>query len=245
MTRLTLTLLTLAIAAPAAAAQDKAAAPGKPTPGAPAAAPAGDPDQQLYSLGLAISESLKNFTLTPAELEKVLAGVRDGATGKPKFPFDQKAQASVNDLARTRFAAVAEKEKTKGAAAVQKAAAEKGAIKTASGAVVIPMVEGKGASPGPTDTVKVHYTGTLLDGKVFDSSRERGQPTEFPLNGVIKCWGEAVQKMKVGGRAKIVCPSDIAYGERGSPPVIPGNATLTFDVELLEVMKAPAGGEKK
>jgi len=85
--------------------------------------------------------------------------------------------------------------------------------------------------------VKVHYTGSLVDGKVFDSSRERNQPAEFALNQVVPCWTEALQKIKVGGRAKVVCPAAIAYGEQGRPPVIPGNAVLTFDIELLGITK--------
>ena len=106
------------------------------------------------------------------------------------------------------------------------------------------------ASPKPTDTVKVHYHGTLIDGTVFDSSVKRGQPAEFPLNGVIKCWTEGVQKMKVGGEATLVCPPAIAYGERGAPGAIPPNATLVFKVELLGVTPgapapAPAPAGKK
>jgi FKBP-type peptidyl-prolyl cis-trans isomerase len=238
---LALALFSLTLAAPAAAQNAKPAPPAQPAAPSPA-----DTDKALYALGLAISESLKSFTLTPAELEKVMGGLRDGAAGKGRFPFDQKAQQLVSDLAKGRFAAAAEKEKAKGAAYLEKSAKEKGAVKTAGGAVVIPLAEGKGATPAPTDTVKVHYTGTLVDGKVFDSSRQRGQPAEFPLNQVVPCWTEAFQKIKVGGKAKIVCPSSIAYGEQGRPPVIPGNAVLTFDIELLDIVKAPppAGAKK-
>ena len=105
--------------------------------------------------------------------------------------------------------------------------------------VYIPVSEGSGASPKPTDRVKVHYHGTLQDGTVFDSSVERGQPATFPLNGVIACWTEGLQKMKVGGKAKLVCPSDIAYGDRGAPPKIKPGATLTFDVELISIEPPP------
>ena len=94
---------------------------------------------------------------------------------------------------------------------------------------------GTGASPKASDTVKVNYRGTLMDGTEFDSSYKRNQPTTFPLNGVIKCWTEGVQKMKVGGKAQLVCPSELAYGDQGHPPVIPPGATLTFEVELLEI----------
>ncbi len=116
-----------------------------------------------------------------------------------------------------------------------KAAAEPGASVTASGLVYRALKEGDGASPKATDTVKVHYRGTFPDGKEFDSSYSRGQPAEFPLNRVIPCWTEGVQKMKVGGKARLACPSRIAYGERGAGGVIPPNATLLFEVELLGI----------
>jgi FKBP-type peptidyl-prolyl cis-trans isomerase FkpA len=116
-----------------------------------------------------------------------------------------------------------------------KAAAEKGAQKTESGLVYLSLKEGAGANPKETDTVKVHYRGTLPGGKEFDSSIARGQPAEFPLNRVIQCWTEGVQRMKVGGKAKLTCPPGIAYGERGAGGVIPPNATLQFEVELLGI----------
>ncbi|MDG2333726.1 MAG: FKBP-type peptidyl-prolyl cis-trans isomerase [Myxococcota bacterium] len=102
-----------------------------------------------------------------------------------------------------------------------------------SGLIISKIVEGDGASPGATDMVEVHYHGTFPDGRVFDSSVERGQPASFPLNRVIKCWTEGLQLMKVGGKALLICPPDIAYGPRGRPPKIPGNSTLHFEVELL------------
>jgi FKBP-type peptidyl-prolyl cis-trans isomerase FkpA len=117
---------------------------------------------------------------------------------------------------------------------LDKAAAEAGAERTASGLVYRELEPGTGPSPKATDTVKVHYRGTLIDGKEFDSSYG-GEPIEFPLNRVIPAWTEGVQKMKVGGKARLVCPSTIAYGERGAPPVIPGGATLVFEVELLGI----------
>lgn len=117
------------------------------------------------------------------------------------------------------------------------AAKEPNAIVTGSGLVYRSLREGKGPSPSETDTVKVHYRGTFADGKEFDSSYSRGQPAEFPLNRVIKCWTEGVQRMKVGGRAKLTCPPAIAYGERGAGGVIPPNATLQFEVELLSISK--------
>ena len=106
---------------------------------------------------------------------------------------------------------------------------------TSSGLGIEMLKEGTGAQPKATDTVQVHYHGTFEDGKVFDSSVERGQPARFPLNRVIPCWTEGLQLMKVGGKARLTCPAKIAYGERGSPGRIPGGATLIFEVELLGI----------
>ena len=115
------------------------------------------------------------------------------------------------------------------------AAKEEGAVVTPTGLVYRSLKDGAGASPAASDTVKVHYRGTFPDGKEFDSSYKRGQPIEFPLGGVIKCWTEGVQRIKVGGKAKLTCPPEIAYGERGAGGVIPPNATLVFEVELLGI----------
>ena len=121
-------------------------------------------------------------------------------------------------------------------ATLDAAAKEAGASVTASGLVYRLLAEGKGANPKATDIVRVHYRGTFPDGKEFDSSHKRGEPTEFPLNRVIPCWTEGVQLMKTGGKAKLTCPSAIAYGPRGTPGgPIPPNATLVFEVELLAI----------
>lgn len=124
------------------------------------------------------------------------------------------------------------------AAALAPAFAADAPAAAASGLVYKSLKDGKGPQPAATDVVKVHYRGTFPDGKEFDSSYGRGQPAEFPLNRVIKCWTEGVQKMKVGGKAKLTCPPGIAYGERGTPGgPIPPNATLHFEVELLDIVK--------
>lgn len=115
------------------------------------------------------------------------------------------------------------------------AAKEAGAVVTPTGLVYRSLKDGNGAAPAASDRVKVHYRGTFPDGREFDSSFKRGEPIEFPLSGVIPCWTEGVQRMKVGGKAKLTCPSAIAYGERGAGGVIPPNATLVFEVELLGV----------
>jgi FKBP-type peptidyl-prolyl cis-trans isomerase len=253
-----LAALALLLAVPAAAQDPAKPEPAKPEAAKPEAprAEAGKPDaakkpaaaapakmdtaKTLYGLGLAIARNVEVFSLTPAELEQVVKGIRDGVAGKPKMPFDQGMQTALNELARARMPKAAEKasshEKEVGAPYLAKMAKEPKAKKTPSGAIVISETEGTGASPKETDKVKVNYTGTLVNGTVFDSSAGRG-PAEFPLNGVVKCWTEALQLMKVGGKAKVVCPAAIAYGEQGHPPVIPGNAVLTFEVELLDVVK--------
>ena len=120
-------------------------------------------------------------------------------------------------------------------AVTTEAAKEAGAVVTTSGLVYRSLKDGAGASPSASDKVKVHYRGTFPDGKEFDSSYKRNEAIEFPLNGVIKCWTEGVQRMKVGGKAKLTCPPAIAYGERGAGGVIPPNATLLFEVELLAI----------
>jgi FKBP-type peptidyl-prolyl cis-trans isomerase FkpA len=124
-----------------------------------------------------------------------------------------------------------------GAHAAAPAAPEAKEVKTPSGIVITTLKEGSGDSPKSTNTVKVHYRGTLPDGQEFDSSYKRGQPASFPLNRVIPCWTEGVQTLKVGGKARLVCPSNLAYGPRGIPGTIPPDATLIFEVELLEIVK--------
>ncbi|MBI5070950.1 MAG: FKBP-type peptidyl-prolyl cis-trans isomerase [Deltaproteobacteria bacterium] len=190
----------------------------------------------LYAVGLAVSRELGVFQLSAAELEVVKKGITDGVTGKKPAVELETYNPKIQELAKVRRDAQGAKLASAGKDTLDKAAKEKGAEKTASGLVVVTLKEGTGASPKETDTVRVHYRGTLVDGKEFDSSYKRGQPAEFPLNGVIKCWTEGVQKIKVGGKAKLVCPSAIAYGERGAGASIPPNATLVFEVELLDIV---------
>lgn len=205
--------------------------------GARAADLANDEQKTLYALGIAISQSLNDFALTPAELEIVKAGLTDGVTKRePKVDINTYGPR-IEKMVQARAGAVAEGQKKAGAAFVTKAAAESGAKKTASGAIVKTIKEGSGPMPKATDTVTVHYHGTLIDGTVFDSSVQRGQPATFPLANVVKCWTEGVQLIKVGGKSRLVCPAALAYGDRGSPPRIPPGATLVFEVELIEIGK--------
>jgi FKBP-type peptidyl-prolyl cis-trans isomerase FkpA len=196
-----------------------------------------DEQKTLYAIGLAVAGSLAPFALSPAEFELVKAGMTDGVLNRQRQVDLQAYGTKIQELQRVRASVVAAAEQKMGQAVVDKAAAEKGATKTASGLVMVPIKPGTGASPKAADRVKVHYHGTLADGTVFDSSVQRGEPATFPLNGVIPCWTEGLQLMKVGGKSRLVCPAALAYGDRGAPPRIKPGATLTFEVELLEIVK--------
>lgn len=195
----------------------------------------------LYGFGALIAERtpVKQAGLSPEELAEVVRGMKDAAAGKELEVKLEDFAPKVDQLLNEKQTQRAEAEKKKGAEFLAKSAKEKGAKKTASGLIYFETQAGTGAQPKATDTVSVHYKGTLTDGTEFDSSYKRGQPTEFPLNGVIKCWTEGVALMKTGGKAKLVCPSDIAYGDRGAGAGIPGGATLVFEVELISI-KEPA-----
>jgi FKBP-type peptidyl-prolyl cis-trans isomerase len=188
----------------------------------------------VYAIGLALAQSLQPYYLTPAEVELVKAGLTDGLADKGKVDLKE-YRVKVQELAQARAKVAAESEKKDAQVFLDKMAKEKGGQKTESGLIFFEVEPGKGESPKPTDTVKVHYHGTLRDGTVFDSSKERGTPATFPLNRVIPCWTEGVQKMKVGGKAKLICPSAIAYGDRGAPPKIKPGAPLVFEVELIGI----------
>jgi|CXWL01.1.fsa_nt_gi FKBP-type peptidyl-prolyl cis-trans isomerase FkpA/FKBP-type peptidyl-prolyl cis-trans isomerase FklB len=199
--------------------------------------PTTDDQKALYALGTALSQSIANFNLTEAEVEFVKSGLTDGVLKRTPKVDVQAFLPKVQQLQQARMAGVADAEKKVGQAYLAKAAAEKGAIKTDSGIVITTSKPGTGASPKATDKVKVHYHGTLIDGTVFDSSVQRKEPATFPLGSVIPCWIEGVQRMKVGGKSRLVCPSQVAYGDKGAPPQIKPGATLIFDVELLDIVK--------
>jgi len=205
-------------------------------PAAWAQEPKSEDDKAFYAIGYSLAERLGPFALSATELEMVKAGLADGVLGRPRKADPRASMERIKQIRDTRAAAVAAAEKKAGDAFVAKAAAGSGAKKTESGLVITTIKAGTGPSPKATDKVKVHYHGTLTDGTVFDSSVQRGQPATFPLNGVIKCWTEGVQLMKVGGKSRLVCPSELAYGERGAPPRIKPGATLIFEVELLEIV---------
>jgi len=207
--------------------------------GSAAAADMTEHQKTLYAVGQALARQVRVFDLKHDELDAVQRGFRDGVLGA-KSAVDMNVYGpKIQQLAAERQAAAARAAEAEGDKLLAKAAAEKGAVKDSDGLVFRSLREGKGASPKATDTVTVNYRGTLPDGREFDSSYSRHKPAEFPLDRVIKCWTEGVQKMKVGGKAKLTCPPQIAYGERGAAGgLIPPNATLTFEVELLAIKPA-------
>ncbi|MES1208036.1 MAG: FKBP-type peptidyl-prolyl cis-trans isomerase [Pseudomonadota bacterium] len=208
--------------------------------GGSAAEPKTDDEKAFYALGLDVGKNIEVFGLQPNEAELVKAGLSDAiAKRKPKVDLEA-VRPKIFELARKRQELKAGDEKKKGKEMVDKAAKEAGAKQLPSGLVIKSTRPGTGASPSESDTVKVHYEGRLTDGTVFDSSYKRNQPAEFPLKGVVRCWTEGLQQMKIGEKAQLTCPADIAYGDQGRPPTIPGGATLVFDVELLEIVKPPA-----
>ena len=246
---LTIAALTAALAWPAVA-QQAAPPAAQPTPvPAPAAAPAAggialdtEEHKTLYALGLALSQNLIRLDLQPAEVDYLVAGLADGVLKRePQLKLDDYA-VKVQELAQQRFTAASEREAAAGKQFVDEMAAREGAVKTDSGIVLFTVQEGQGPAPVATDVVRVHYTGTLPNGEKFDSSVDRGEPATFPLDQVIPCWTEALQRMKVGGKARVVGPAELAYGAQGRPG-IPPNSPLVFEVELLGIGEAPAAPE--
>jgi FKBP-type peptidyl-prolyl cis-trans isomerase len=203
-----------------------------------AADPQTDEQKAFYALGVGLSKQLMQLQpLTAGEVEMINAGLGDALNGKPAKADPEQFGPKIREIAQARMKVAGETEKKKGVEFLEKAAKEKGAKKTESGLVYSETTPGTGDQPKASDTVKVNYRGTLIDGTEFDSSYKRNQPATFPLSGVIKCWTEGLQLMKVGGKSKLVCPSDIAYGDRGSPPTIKPGSTLIFEVELLSIEK--------
>jgi FKBP-type peptidyl-prolyl cis-trans isomerase FkpA len=244
MTRKSMSALLLGVTVLAWGCQKKEKAPVAAT-----AAPMTDDEKAVYALGAAMgdqaSQTVKALKLTPAELDVFKKGIAASLAGqKSEYTLEQYGQR-LQARAQANALLSASGEKEKGAAFRETAAKEPGAVKTASGLVFKSLQPGKGRSPKATEVVRVNYRGTLTDGKEFDASAKHGGPVTFPLNQVIPCWGEGLQRMKVGERARLVCPSEIAYGDRSQGEIPPG-ATLVFEVELLAIGGGnPANAAKK
>jgi len=199
-------------------------------------APETEEQKVLYAIGYVLSRSLMNYDLTTEHLDIVQQGILDGVRGIPAKVEIQEYPPKIEDFLAARRAAVVETEQTAGTAFREKAAAEAGAQVKDSGLIYTEQEAGDGTSPTESDTVKIHYHGTLRDGAVFDTSRvEGGEPATFALSAVVPCFSEGIRLMRVGGKSKLVCPPEMAYGERGFPPMIPPGATLVFEVELIEI----------
>lgn len=215
-------LLTLALSGAARAAGD-------------AADPANNEERIAYALGLTLAENLREFALSPREFELVLRGLEDGQLGREPKVSLRMWGPRVEGLRQARARGAAQRDAAATAAFLAKAASAPGAVKTPSGLVFRELSSGSGASPKPSDRVRVAYTGTLHDGTVFDSTAAQGRPASFALDGVIACWREALPRMRVGGKAEVTCPAELAYGAKGAPPAVPPNAALRFEVELLGI----------
>ena len=192
-----------------------------------------------YAFGVMMGTSLKEFKLE-VDYNELLKGLKESS--KKSEEEIASAQKVLQRASEASFKKEAAENSAKEAEFLEKNAKKDGVKTTESGLQYEVLSEGTGPLPTLTDTVKVHYKGTLLDGTVFDSSYERGNPVEFPLNAVIAGWSEGLQLMKVGSKYKLYIPAKIAYGERGVSQVIPPNSVLTFEVELLEIM--PPSTEK-
>jgi FKBP-type peptidyl-prolyl cis-trans isomerase len=196
-----------------------------------------------YSIGYNLGQNLKDAKV-PVDANVISEGLRDGFSGAeakiPQKDVEAAMRAIQQEMAVRQTAEMKDagsKAKSAGDAYRAENGKKPGVTTTESGLQIEITKEGTGATPTATDKVKVHYTGTLIDGTKFDSSLDRGQPAQFPLNQVIRGWTEGFQKLKVGSKARLVIPPTIGYGEDGYPPAIPPNATLIFDVELLEIVK--------
>ena len=213
-----------------------------PTPSAEEVVLETDDQKVLYAIGQALARNIVNLEFTPEEMVFITVGLNEGVTGV-ESRVDMTVYGPLLDASmRTRTTQMTQKEREAGQAYCDAEAQKEGAEKLASGMVFQAIVEGDGPMPGPSDTVKVHYHGTLRDGSVFDSTRAK-EPAQFSVGGVIPCFSEGLQKMKVGGKARVTCPTDLAYGDRGRPGSIRPGAALTFELELVEVIGKPAPEE--
>jgi FKBP-type peptidyl-prolyl cis-trans isomerase len=244
--KLTLCVLALGLTGVVRAQEIKVNVPGAtPAEAKPVAAPAYSEAQVLEALGWIAAKNiqLESFGFAPAQLDSVMKGIAAGATGKDLAFDKEKMGPLINELVQKKQAEYLDKLKKQGlldsAAFFLKLKENKNVVELPSGLRYEIVKQGDGAFPKPTETVKVHYTGTLINGNVFDSSVQRGEPVEFPLDQVIPGWTEGIQKINKGGKIKLYVPPSLAYGDEGRPGIPPAS-TLIFDVELLDIKATPA-----
>jgi FKBP-type peptidyl-prolyl cis-trans isomerase FkpA len=193
--------------------------------------------ETMYALGVLQSRTIHVLKFDKASVDLIIQGFTDGLKGQPSKELDMAKQAGIiQKMVKERRAELTAEEKSKSDSFMSGAEKEPGIKKTASGMLYKEIVAGWGPTPKAEDKVRVNYHGTLRDGTVFDSTHERGEPTVFQLDKVIKCWSEGLQRMKVGGKSKLVCPAELAYGDRGAPPNIVPGAALVFEVELIRLV---------
>ena len=188
----------------------------------------------LYALGLSLSQSLRDFRLSDRELEALKQGLTDGTTGRPAKLALHVWKRRVEGLRQERIEQARQETRARGKAFVAEAASKPGAVRKPSGLIYTEVQPGSGPQPRKDDRVVVNYHGTRPDGSIFDTTRGK-EPASFGLDEVIACWTEAVQLMKVGGKSKLVCPANLAYGDSGMPPLIAPGEALAFEIELLEL----------
>ncbi len=247
----------LAADAPAPAKTDSAAPSAAKTPAKPAAKSVkkaggiassdgfkNDDERAAYAYGFQIGKNVSQIGMSASEVKVFTKGIADAADSRPAAINMSVYLPMVSDFAQKRAMVRVNAQKKKGREFADKFAKEDGVKAIPNGGFIKILKAGTGPLPGADDTVKVNYRGTLLDGVEFDSSYKRNAPTSFPLKGVIPCWTNGVALMPVGSKAKLVCPSDVAYGDQGQPRVgIAGGSTLIFEIELLEIVKPDAPKE--
>lgn len=195
-------------------------------------------DKVSYGIGLQLGQQVKGQSFEGFSLDALIIGIRDVFSDTPlRFAEDemQAAFSTINQQVQSKASEAAKAHKEIGAAFLAVNGKKEGMMTTASGLQYEVLTEGTGSKPSINDTVTTHYHGSLIDGTVFDSSVERGEPAQFPVNGVIQGWIEALQMMQVGSKWRLFIPSDLAYGDQGSGPVIGPGTTLIFEIELLEI----------
>jgi len=204
-----------------------------------------DDEKVFYTIGHMYGARMKDLQLSDSEIHAMVAGMSDATKGEKEQVDVNAFQKQVQTVFQKRLESQAVKNKETGDKFVADFLKEEGAMKTESGLAYKITAAGSDKKPKETDEVEVHYHGTLIDGTVFDSSVERGKTVTFPLNRVIKGWTEGLQLIGEGGKVKLVIPSELAYGEHGAPPKIPGGATLVFEVELVKVAPPQAAENTK